>query len=207
MLEEGRSPPACPLYSLAQSPCPCGSVVLNLPFLCVSLLQPFIHISDLVLNFHAPCPVSHISGGRGYPHSKKLQRQALACSAFSAIPTESGSVPHRAERCGWEAAPQAPVGDVGCRVYCGRPGCECQLCICVCVCQYTPSWDVHGVGVWALGVFAATIQVHNTALHYMINVVCEVCGMVRDLSVSYCAMHESECTLCLSFTISNTLAV
>lgn len=57
-------------------------------------------------------------------------------------------------------------------------GCECQLCTCVCVCQYTPSWDVQGVGVWALGVFAATIQVYNTALHYMISVECEVCGMV-----------------------------
>lgn len=61
-------------------------------------------------------------------------------------------------------------------------GCGCQLCICVCVYQYMPSWDVHSVGVWALGVFEATMQVYKTALQYMTSVVCEVCRMVlRDL--------------------------
>ena len=121
----------------------------------------------------------------GYPHSEKAtETGSCLLSALSAIPTESGSVPHRAERCGWEAVtPQAPVGgrwDVVCIV--AGLGCGCQLCICVCVYQYMPSWDVHSVGVWALGVFEATMQVYKTALQYMMSVVCEVCRMVlRDL--------------------------
>lgn len=49
--------------------------------------------------------------------------------------------------------------------------------LCVCVSIYTKLGCARRGGV-GLGVFAATIQVHNTALHYMINVVCEVCGMV-----------------------------
>lgn len=81
-------------------------------------------------------------------------------------------------------------------------------CASVCVCV-----NIHQAGMctaWGCGPWGCLQLQYKciTALHYMINVVCEVCGMVlRDLSVSYCAMHESECTLCLSFTISNTLAV
>ena len=56
VLEERRNPPFCLLLLFGPVSLSCGSVVLNLPFFVShSSLQPFTHISDFVLNLHAPC--------------------------------------------------------------------------------------------------------------------------------------------------------
>ena len=126
VLEERRNPPFCLLLLFGPVSLSCGSVVLNLPFFVShSSLQPFTHISDFVLNLHAPCLPPHLDfhGWEDTHILKKLQRQALACSLPFLPSPESGSDPHRAQRWGWEAVtPQAPVGGRLGVVYCGRPG-------------------------------------------------------------------------------------